>query len=341
MLVCVAGRQSRQLAEDQRNLGSMGYLERGGLQHGIPMDDMPCGGGYPLWKPANNYFPRGEAPPPYEEAVAAARTEQALLTMTPHTLSPLNFSNGYLQDANNHTNIAVVATNQDALNSTSPMPSNSNGASTVVPLVSSSNVAIGSLTTFTNCHQLNQSEQSSTTLNVGTSTATNYSSSTNTYENLPVSSTGITNFTYQIATASNDKQPLPSSHSTISKNYRHHTTFPRQSGGAFTISASLPSSDISAHRTIPRTLTNNTTTRIKDIMRDRSTEELFHLPPPRSLSPQNLPRSKSPVLSNDNKDRPQDSNIFSKDVVTSGTNVSQIERQQVNVVSRKPCDFKV
>lgn len=24
---------------------------------------------YNLWKPTNGYFPRGEAPPPYEEAV--------------------------------------------------------------------------------------------------------------------------------------------------------------------------------------------------------------------------------------------------------------------------------
>lgn len=27
---------------------------------------------YQLWKPSNGYFPRGEAPPPYEEAVAQA-----------------------------------------------------------------------------------------------------------------------------------------------------------------------------------------------------------------------------------------------------------------------------
>lgn len=25
---------------------------------------------YNLWKPSNGYFPRGEAPPPYEEAIA-------------------------------------------------------------------------------------------------------------------------------------------------------------------------------------------------------------------------------------------------------------------------------
>lgn len=36
--------------------------------------------GYPLWKPAGGgvgYFPRGEAPPPYEEAVRAARADAA------------------------------------------------------------------------------------------------------------------------------------------------------------------------------------------------------------------------------------------------------------------------
>jgi len=27
---------------------------------------------YPLWKPPGSYFSRGEAPPPYEEAVATA-----------------------------------------------------------------------------------------------------------------------------------------------------------------------------------------------------------------------------------------------------------------------------
>lgn len=30
---------------------------------------------YQLWKPPGNYYPRGEAPPPYEEAIALAQTE--------------------------------------------------------------------------------------------------------------------------------------------------------------------------------------------------------------------------------------------------------------------------
>ena len=32
-------------------------------------------GHYQLWKPPSSYFPRGEAPPPYEEAVALAQAE--------------------------------------------------------------------------------------------------------------------------------------------------------------------------------------------------------------------------------------------------------------------------
>lgn len=47
--------------------GSLGYL-------GGDCDDAPVH--FPsLWKPPGNYFPRGEAPPPYDEAVAQARAE--------------------------------------------------------------------------------------------------------------------------------------------------------------------------------------------------------------------------------------------------------------------------
>lgn len=34
---------------------------------------------YSLWKPPGNYFPRGEAPPPYEEAVRAAQLENNII----------------------------------------------------------------------------------------------------------------------------------------------------------------------------------------------------------------------------------------------------------------------
>lgn len=72
-----AGRQSRQLSEDSRSLGSIGYIA-GSL--GYHYEE--ASSHYPLWKPPGNYFPRGEAPPPYEEAVAAARAEAALAART-------------------------------------------------------------------------------------------------------------------------------------------------------------------------------------------------------------------------------------------------------------------
>lgn len=45
------------------NMSGMDYSYAGGASH------------YPLWKPASAYFPRGEAPPPYEEAVAISQAE--------------------------------------------------------------------------------------------------------------------------------------------------------------------------------------------------------------------------------------------------------------------------
>lgn len=58
--------------------GSMGYLGAGSQDHHIEFHYEEPPAHYPLWKPPGNYFPRGEAPPPYEEAVAAARAEAAL-----------------------------------------------------------------------------------------------------------------------------------------------------------------------------------------------------------------------------------------------------------------------
>lgn len=88
----IVGRQNRQLSEEERSLGSigyiagslaylpgsMGYLGAGNQDHHIEFHYEEPSAHYPLWKPPGNYFPRGEAPPPYEEAVAAARAEAAL-----------------------------------------------------------------------------------------------------------------------------------------------------------------------------------------------------------------------------------------------------------------------
>lgn len=58
-------------------MGSIGYIA-GSLGYLPPCHYEEAASHYPLWKPHGNYWPRGEAPPPYEEAVAAARVEAVL-----------------------------------------------------------------------------------------------------------------------------------------------------------------------------------------------------------------------------------------------------------------------
>ncbi|KAH8268284.1 hypothetical protein KR026_004204 [Drosophila bipectinata] len=71
-------RENRQNAEDQRSIvGSIGYIagNMGYMEGNLSAIDYTYGAGathYPLWKP---HFPRGEAPPPYEEAVAISQAE--------------------------------------------------------------------------------------------------------------------------------------------------------------------------------------------------------------------------------------------------------------------------
>ncbi|XP_018308533.1 uncharacterized serine-rich protein C215.13 isoform X1 [Mycetomoellerius zeteki] len=297
--VCVAGRENRQLGEDQRNLGNMGYLERGGLPHGVPMDDIPCGTGYSLWKPpGSNYFPRGEAPPPYEEAIAAARAEQALLSINPHALLSMNFSDNYMPNSNNHASVAVVTDTQNDLTVNTQASSNDSNIHT--PLMSSSNRLLSSPSAYAGGYRpISQSSASSTIgLNTSTSTAS-FTIGTNTYENLPVSSIAMTSFNdsqHSTVTSTSTQPLLPISHSTIPKNYRQHTTmFPRQSGGdgdsggAFTISATLSNSDVSSHRTIPRTLTC-VTSRAKDVLTDCSARDYLRLSPSSIAASQSLSR---------------------------------------------------
>lgn len=71
--------------EDERSLGSIGYItgSLGYLPGAMERYEEPTAHfpHYPLWKPPGNYFPRGEAPPPYEEAVAATRAEALAVAM--------------------------------------------------------------------------------------------------------------------------------------------------------------------------------------------------------------------------------------------------------------------
>ncbi|XP_011702364.1 PREDICTED: endochitinase A isoform X2 [Wasmannia auropunctata] len=328
----IQGRENRQLGEDQRSLGNMGYLERGGLPHGVPMDDIPCGTGYSLWKPpGSNYFPRGEAPPPYEEAIAAARAEQALLSMNPHTLLSMNFSDNYMPNGNNHASVAVVADTQNDLTANT-QASTINDSNIHTPLMSSSSRPLSSPSTYAGGYRpISQSSASSTVgLNTSTST-TSFTMETNTYENLPVASVAMTSFNHDSqhsAMTSTSTQPLlPISHSTIPKSYRQHTTmFPRQSGGgggggggsgsgsgAFTISATLSNSDVSSHRTIPRTLTC-VTGRAKDVLTDCSARDYLRLSPSSIAASQSLSRpmqlSAAAVTTSDTYKSTKDSDAF-------------------------------
>ncbi|XP_029169904.1 uncharacterized protein LOC114939681 isoform X2 [Nylanderia fulva] len=289
-----AGRENRQLGDDQRSLGSMGYLDRG-LPHGVPMDDISCGTGYSLWKPpGSNYFPRGEAPPPYEEVIAATRAEQ-LLSMNPHTLLSINFSDNYMPNMNNHTSMSVVADAQNELTVNELTQASSNDNHINTPLMSSSSRPLPSPSAYAsgNYRPMSQNINATSTVGLNTSTSTtNFTMGTNTYENLPISSIGTINFNvdsqHSGINSANTQQPLlPISHSTIPKNYRQHTTiFPRQNdAGAFTISATLSNSDVPSHRTISRTLTSRITDRAKDILTDCSAKDYLRLSPSNIATP--------------------------------------------------------
>jgi len=346
----VAGRENRQCGEDQRNLSNMGYLERSGLPHGVPMDDIPCGTGYSLWKPpGSNYFPRGEAPPPYEEAVAAARAEQALLSINPHTLLPMNFSDNFMSNVNSHASVAVVADAQNDLTASTQAPSGDSHLGT--PLMSTSSRPLSSPGAYTNSYRPVSQSSATSTVGLNTSTSnTSFTMGTNTYENLPVSSVGMTSFNEGqhsgLLTSSNAQPLLPISHSTIPKSYRQQTTtFPRQNGGgAFTISATLSNSDVSAHRTISRVLTTRVVSRAKDVPTDCSTKDYLRLSPSSIAAPQSLshPVQLSPASSSYKSTKEPDA-FYANNPVASASGLSQCEVYTADAtdVSEKTREFKV
>lgn len=55
------------------------YMTGGNMNIEYPYD--PHSNQYNLWKPSSAYFPRGEAPPPYEEAVAQSEAVNAQCTV--------------------------------------------------------------------------------------------------------------------------------------------------------------------------------------------------------------------------------------------------------------------
>lgn len=74
--------------------GNINYMGGGTMNMEYPFENHP--GHYHLWKPPSGYFPRGEAPPPYEEAVALAQAESlnsqctVSVATTTHRSLPMN-----------------------------------------------------------------------------------------------------------------------------------------------------------------------------------------------------------------------------------------------------------
>lgn len=79
------GRQNMQQSDDQRSLASIGYIEGSMAYIGNGCDDGQVN--YPVWKPPGHYFPRGEAPPPYDEVVAQVRAESVNRALMDHSAS--------------------------------------------------------------------------------------------------------------------------------------------------------------------------------------------------------------------------------------------------------------
>ncbi|KAF2885774.1 hypothetical protein ILUMI_20409 [Ignelater luminosus] len=145
-------RQNRQLGEDRRSLNSIGYIT-GSLGYlpgsigylGTGSNDLEfqyeeSNSHYSLWKPHGNYFPRGEAPPPYEEAIRSAQIDsnvidsQTVVTSTPnevsvqpHQLRPSQNQSNSVQCRHQHlTNRSTNNNNNNNNNSNNHNNNNSN-----------------------------------------------------------------------------------------------------------------------------------------------------------------------------------------------------------------------
>lgn len=134
-------RAIRQAIDDQRNMGNIGYIggNIGYIGSGSLNMDYPYEHGtshYHLWKPPGSYFGRGEAPPPYEEAIALAQAEslntctvsvatstqrqyplglpetEASQTITANTTNLININ------INNGGNLTAIATGENHIAST-------------------------------------------------------------------------------------------------------------------------------------------------------------------------------------------------------------------------------
>lgn len=72
-------RPPNMISDDQRSIGSIGYIAGNISYNGEIYGEST--NPYQLWKPPNGCFPRGEAPPPYEEVIGLSQA-----TADHHTL---------------------------------------------------------------------------------------------------------------------------------------------------------------------------------------------------------------------------------------------------------------
>uniref|UniRef100_A0A182M383 WH2 domain-containing protein n=1 Tax=Anopheles culicifacies TaxID=139723 RepID=A0A182M383_9DIPT len=119
--------EGREVIDDpnQRNLvnnvgymgGSIGYLGGGTMNMDYSYVDHAVAPHYQLWKPPGAYYTRGEAPPPYEEAIAIAHAESlSSCTVSVATSTGRNFPLGVVQDSEAVPNITANTTNLISIN---------------------------------------------------------------------------------------------------------------------------------------------------------------------------------------------------------------------------------
>lgn len=119
--------QNQNNQDDQRSIGSIGYIGgnigyMGSMTMEYPYDHPNSH--FQLWKP---FFARGEAPPPYEEAITMAQSESqnppgctvSVATSTHRTI-PINVCNSATTDNNDLSNIQPTNIN----NNNNPITSN-------------------------------------------------------------------------------------------------------------------------------------------------------------------------------------------------------------------------
>ena len=147
--------QNNQNQDDQRSIGSIGYIGGNiGDMGSMSIDGYPYehqNSHFQLWKP---FFPRGEAPPPYEEAVALAQAESlsaaqaasctvSVATST-HRTMPLNVCNSATTDNNDLSSMSGSSSNPIQSNTTNLINININNAGNITAVATGENHLIQS-----------------------------------------------------------------------------------------------------------------------------------------------------------------------------------------------------